>query len=75
MVQPDLVFVGTNKLKSLKRGLEAAPDLAVEVLSPSTARVDRVRKLNTFASHGVPYYWLADDQAHTLEAYRLRDGL
>src|SRR5438445_9486940 len=46
-VEPDLVFVVKDRLAIVaERGVEAAPDLLVEVLSPGTARRDRVRKLN-----------------------------
>ena len=37
-----------------------APDLAIEVLSPSSARIDKVRKLRLYERHGVREYWLAD---------------
>ena len=74
VVQPDLVYIDRESLKNLRNGLEGPPTLAVEFLSPSTARVDRVKKLNAFARHGVPYYWLVDHRAQTLEAYRLVDG-
>ena len=42
----------------------AVPDIAVEVLSPSTATIDRGRKMRIFAQYGVPEYWIVD----TLEA-------
>ena len=74
IVQPDLVYIDREALKNLKRGLDGAPTLAVEFLSPSTAQVDRVKKLNAFARHGVPFYWLVDHRSRTLEAYRLVDG-
>ncbi|PYN35461.1 MAG: hypothetical protein DMD98_08740, partial [Candidatus Rokuibacteriota bacterium] len=58
-VVPDLVFVVRDRLEIVaERGVEGAPDLLVEVLSPGTARRDRVRKLNAYARHGVRHYWL-----------------
>jgi Uma2 family endonuclease len=74
-VEPDLVFVARERLDIIaERGVEAAPDLLVEVLSPGTARRDRVRKLNAYARHGVRHYWLVDPEAKTVEAFELVEG-
>jgi Uma2 family endonuclease len=54
-----------------ERGIEGAPTLAVEVLSPSTTRIDRDRKMKLYAEHGVPYYWIVDPVGRTVEAYTL----
>lgn len=50
------------------------PDWVCEVLSPSTSRLDRTRKLPIYARAGVPYAWLIDPVAQTLEVYRLESG-
>jgi Uma2 family endonuclease len=50
-----------------------APDWACEVLSPSTARIDRVLKLTIYGRERVPHVWLVDPIARTLEVFRL-DG-
>jgi Uma2 family endonuclease len=50
--------------------LELAPDWVCEVLSPSTAAVDRGRKLAIYYQEGVSHAWLVDPRAHTLEVYR-----
>jgi Uma2 family endonuclease len=72
IVQPDVVFVATDRLAIVSaRGIEGAPTLAVEILSPSTADLDRHRKRELYARHGVPYYWIADGDTHTLEMYGL----
>lgn len=52
---------------------DLAPDWVCEVLSPSTARLDRVEKLPIYAQAGVDFVWLVDPAARTLEVYR-RDG-
>ncbi|NOY93791.1 MAG: Uma2 family endonuclease [Deltaproteobacteria bacterium] len=52
---------------------ELAPDFCCEVLSPSTAHLDRVRKLPLYAEHGVAFVWLVDPAAQTLEVLVL-DG-
>ncbi len=49
---------------------ELAPDWVCEVLSPSTARLDRGRKLSVYYQEGVSHAWLVDPRAHTLEVYR-----
>jgi Uma2 family endonuclease len=50
------------------------PDWVCEVLSPSTARLDRARKMRVYAREGVGHLWLLDPLARTLETYRLADG-
>lgn len=72
VVQPDVFYISTDRRSIIsERGIEGAPTLVVEVLSPSTARIDRDRKMKLYAEHGVPYYWIADPVSRTVEAYRL----
>jgi Uma2 family endonuclease len=72
IVEPDLVYVDTATLSSLsRRGIEGAPTLAVEVISPSTTTIDRKTKFQLYATHRVPYYWIVDLDAHTIEAFHL----
>ncbi len=52
---------------------ELAPDWICEVLSPSTAGIDRIRKLDIYARERVSFAWLIDPRARTLEVFR-RDG-
>jgi len=51
-----------------------APDWACEVLSPTTAALDRTRKMPVYARSGVAHLWLIDPRALTLEVYRLESG-
>ena len=51
-----------------------APDWICEVLSPSTERIDRGRKLRIYADAGVARAWLVNPAERTLEVLRLRDG-
>jgi Uma2 family endonuclease len=51
--------------------ISVVPDWICEVLSPSTIRVDKVRKMPIYAQHGVPYFWLIDPAAKTLDVFRL----
>jgi Uma2 family endonuclease len=53
---------------------ELPPDWVCEILSPGTARVDRVEKLPIYASHRVAHAWLADPDQRTLEIFENRDG-
>jgi Uma2 family endonuclease len=50
---------------------ELAPDWVCEVVSPSTARVDRVRKVPIYAREGVSHLWLVDPLQQTLEVFQL----
>ena len=51
-----------------------APDWICEVVSPSTGRLDRSRKMAVYAREGVGHLWLVDPRAQTLEIYRLEAG-
>jgi Uma2 family endonuclease len=74
-VQPDLLFITAERMGIVKdRNIIGAPDLILEVLSPSTRHVDRGPKLDTYAEAGVREYWLADPLARTVEVFVLRDG-
>ena len=75
VVQPDLVFVGRDRLAAISaRGIEGAPSLVVEVLCPGTVKVDRGVKAQLYARHGVPHYWIVDLDARVIEAHVLRGG-
>lgn len=52
-----------------------APDWVCEVLSPSTNKYDRSRKLRIYAEAGVAHAWLVDPVERTLEVLRLKDGV
>lgn len=54
--------------------ISAAPDWVCEVLSPSTFRKDKIKKMRIYAKHQVPYAWLIDPLAKILEAYMLEAG-
>lgn len=73
VVQPDLVVVADPAQVS-DRGIEGAPLLIVEVLSPGTAQYDRTTKAQRYATLGVPNYWLVDPASRQVECYRLAGG-
>jgi len=72
VLQPDVVFFGAARrhLVDLDSAIRHAPDLCVEVLSPSTEDTDRGRKMQMFARYGVPEYWIVDPRGETIEVYR-----
>ena len=73
VVQPD-IFIVSDLQKVDPRGLCGAPDWLAEVLSPSTARYDRVTKLPAYERAGVPEVWLINPVDCTLSIYRLTAG-
>lgn len=72
VVEPDILYVSKARLGIVtEKNLQGAPDLVVEVLSDSTARVDRTIKLKLYARFGVGEYWLIDPMRLSAEIYRL----
>jgi Uma2 family endonuclease len=72
-VLPDVQYFGpTNPgAQSLEDDERARPDLAVEVISPSSRTYDQATKLKWYASIGVPEYWLIDPDARTIQRFQL----
>lgn len=70
---PDLAAWRRERLPAVSTGEypALAPDWVCEVLSPSTAKIDRVNKLAIYARESVPHAWLADPLQQTLEVLRL----
>lgn len=70
VVVPDLLFVSRERAAILtEANLQGAPDLLIEVLSKSTRRRDRTRKLELYDRFGVREYWLADPKRQTVTVY------
>jgi Uma2 family endonuclease len=74
--QPDLYFV-SNARKSIftEQGVEGAPDLVVEILSPKTARLDKGVKRQVYARTGVEELWIVDPESKTVEVYRFAESV
>ena len=73
--EPDVVFVRAEHEHLVgDRGIECAPDLVIEILSPSTADRDRGIKLERYRHFGVPEYWIVDLDARAIEVWRLAQG-
>jgi Uma2 family endonuclease len=73
---PDLAAWRRDALRTLPNAsfLTQAPDWACEVISPSTGRIDRARKMRIYAREGVRHLWLVEPLARTLEVYRLDEA-
>ncbi len=75
IVQPDIIFVSREREHIITRAnIQGAPDLLVEILYPSTGRLDRTTKRDLYARHGVKEYWIADPEAQTVVVMLLKDG-
>lgn len=74
-VQPDLVFVSRARSHIIRRGwIRGAPDLVIEILSPTTAGRDRSVKLDLYRRQGVAEYWVVDPDARAVEVWRFPVG-
>lgn len=72
VVQPDLLFISPQRAGIIQpQEIRGAPDLIVEILSPSTAERDRTYKRTLYARHGVREYWLVDPDTKTIEVLSL----
>ncbi|MFK4996641.1 Uma2 family endonuclease [Bacillus sp. N9] len=72
--QPDLVLLHRDRIKQLsRRGIEGAPDLVIEILSPSSLKRDKIDKLKTYARFAIPEYWVVEPEMGILEQYVLFD--
>lgn len=73
MVEPDIsVICDPEKLDDI--GCKGAPDLIIEVLSPSTRRHDRLTKFNLYQRAGVREYWIVDPSSKDVQVFLLEDG-
>jgi Uma2 family endonuclease len=73
VVEPDITVVcDSSKLDD--RGCNGAPDLVIEIVSPSSERYDRIIKFNKYREAGVREYWIVDPKGSIVSVYMLRDG-
>ena len=72
VVQPDLTFVSTSRMGIVGTdNIRGAPDLVVEVISPSDPARDLIKKRDIYARHGVGEYWIADPGARSIAVMTL----
>jgi Uma2 family endonuclease len=70
VVQPDLLFVSNDRQSIVRDWVRGAPDLVVEILSPSTRRLDEIGKLQLYDRRGVREYWVVDPEIDAIKVYR-----
>jgi Uma2 family endonuclease len=74
--QPDILFVSNERRDIItEANIQGAPDLVVEILSPSTARYDRGHKQDIYAREGVREYWIVNPATETVEVLTARNGV
>ena len=72
--QPDLIFLSKDKMNLFdpEWGIKGAPDLVVEIISPSSYKRDHFDKKNLYAQHGIKEYWIVDPNYQSVEIYILK---
>ena len=75
VVQPDVVFISTERLAIVRERVHGAPDLAIEVLSLGTAFHDRTVKLEWYREYGVRESWLVDPVQCAVEIVYFEPGV
>ena len=72
MVEPDLLFVSSAKNALFAaNGIQGAPDLVIEILSPGTRKTDERTKRDRYARFGVREYWIVDPELETIKGLEL----
>lgn len=73
VVQPDIIFVSKERAKIItEENIKGAPDLVIEILSPTTGGRDRTLKHTLYARYGVKEYWIVDPIKKIIEVYSLK---
>ena len=73
VLEPDVLFIRQQRQEIVKEeAIEGAPDLVVEVLSPSTFYKDLRKKMTAYSQFGVQEYWIVDPETQTIEIYTRR---
>ena len=77
VVQPDLLYVSPERRHILTNPslIDGAPDIVIEILSPSNRAYDEQIKYRLYEQEGVLEYWLVDPERETLTIFTLQDGV
>jgi Uma2 family endonuclease len=74
VVQPDISVICDEKKRGAE-GCRGAPDLVVEILSPSNTADETVRKFNLYMEAGVREYWIVSPKLKTVQSFTLQNGV
>lgn len=75
IMQPDILYISNENLEILTAlNIKGAPDLIIEILSPSSIENDRIYKKLVYERFGVKEYWIVDPQEEIIEVWSLRDA-
>ncbi len=73
VLQPDIVII-CDKTRLSKTGYSGVPLLVVEVVSPSTAKLDKVLKFNKYEKAGIKEYWIVEPEGKIVSVFTLQDN-
>jgi Uma2 family endonuclease len=74
VVEPDISIVCDMSKLADGKICNGAPDMIIEILSPSTAGMDRLKKFNKYLQAGVREYWIVDPETKMVNVHMLKDG-
>ncbi|MBI3359091.1 MAG: Uma2 family endonuclease [Nitrospirae bacterium] len=75
VVEPDLLFIASANLHFItENNIQGAPDLVVEVLSPSSRKTDEMIKRKLYQQYGVQEYWIVDPELQMVKIYRMTES-
>jgi len=70
-VQPDILVIKTDRASIIgEKNVQGAPNLCIEVLSPSSRRLDEIEKRKLYERGGVDEYWIVDPELELVKIYR-----
>jgi Uma2 family endonuclease len=74
ILKPDVSFVAAGRFTSFPRHFDFAPDLAVEVISPSNTASEMLYKVDTYLQYGTRLVWIVDPETRVVVVYRKGEG-
>lgn len=75
VVQPDILYISTERKEIItEKNISGAPDLVVEILSPTSGYYDLIRKKKIYEKYGVKEYWIVDPDTRLVEIYENQEG-
>ncbi len=75
VVQPDILFISKNRMNIIgEKNIQAAPDIAIEILSKSSAYRDLIEKKKLYSKFGVKEFWIVIPDEEVIDVYILKDN-